>query len=42
MSKNRMMIQARYVSMMVTMVMVVKMIVMVARMVAVNMIVIDR
>jgi len=37
MSKNRMMVQARYVSMMVTMVMVVKMIVMVVRMVAVNM-----
>ena len=42
MSKNRMMVQARYVSMMVTMVMVVKMIMMVVRMVAVNMIVIDR
>ena len=37
MSKDRMMVQARYVLMMVTMVMVVKMIVMVVRMVAVNM-----
>jgi hypothetical protein len=37
-----MMVQTRYVSMMVTMVMGVKMIMMVRRMVAVNMIVVDR